>query len=64
MGEGVRHASFGEVGKTVLAGFLGVRRRADHERAALRPWQVIVAALAGAALLVLTLVTIVRLVAG
>ena len=55
-----------EVAKTVLSAFLGVRRRADHERAAVRvtPAQVIVVALVLAALFVLTLITVVHLVVG
>jgi hypothetical protein len=48
--------------KTVLWGFLGIRRKADHERAPLKPVHLIVAALALVALFILTLVTIVRIV--
>ena len=50
--------------KTVLAGLLGVRAKADHEResASLNPLQVIIAAVVAVALFVLTLVTIARFV--
>lgn len=52
--------------KTVLAGLLGVRAKADHEResASLNPLQVIIAGVAAVALFVLMLVTIVRFVVG
>jgi hypothetical protein len=50
--------------KTVLSGFVGIRRKADHEQAQLRPLRVIVVGVALAALFVLTLITIVRLVVG
>ncbi len=55
-----------EVAKTVLAGLLGVRRRADHESgsARLKPWHLIVAGLIAAVLFVLTLITVVRVVLG
>jgi hypothetical protein len=55
-----------EVVKTVLAGMLGVRRRADHEAGSVRlkPWHVIVAGIIAAALFVLTLITVVRVVLG
>jgi hypothetical protein len=53
-----------EVAKTVLSGFLGVRRRADHERSSARitPVQVIVMAVILAALFVATLITVVHIV--
>jgi hypothetical protein len=52
------------VAKAVLWSFLGIRRRTEHEAdiAHLKPAQVIVAGLIGAALLVGTLIFIVRLV--
>lgn len=55
-----------DVVKTVLAGLLGVRRRADHESgsARIKPWQVIVAGVIAAALFVLTLIAVVRVVVG
>jgi hypothetical protein len=48
--------------KTVLFGFLGVRRKADHEKAALNPLHLIFAGITLLILFVLTLVTIVRIV--
>ena len=48
--------------KTVLFGFIGVRRKADHEKAELNPLHVILAGIALAILFVLTLVTIVKIV--
>jgi hypothetical protein len=52
--------------KTVLAGMLGVRGKADHEResASLNPLHVIIAGVVVAVLFVLTLVAIARFVAG
>lgn len=50
--------------KAVLSGFIGIRRKAEHERQALQPLQLIVAAVLLAALFVLTLVMVVRAVAG
>ena len=48
--------------KTVLWGMLGVRRKADHEEAALKPLHLALTALAFVVLFVLSLVTIVRIV--
>jgi hypothetical protein len=51
-----------DVAKAVFWSFLGIRKRAAHEQdfVTLRPIQVIVAGIIGAALLVLTIVTLVR----
>jgi hypothetical protein len=48
--------------KTVLFGFIGVRRKADHEKAELNPLHVIFAGVTLAALFILTLVTVVKIV--
>ena len=48
--------------KTVLYGFIGVRRKADHEKAEINPLHVIAAGVALVVLFVLTLVTIVKIV--
>ena len=48
--------------KTVLSGFIGVRRKADHESAPLNPVHLIIAAVALVVLFILTLVTVVRIV--
>lgn len=50
--------------KTVLFGAMGIRRKADHERQTqpMNPVYLIVAGIVFAALFVLTLITIVRIV--
>ena len=52
--------------KTVLAGMLGVRGKADHESesASLNPLHLVIAGVVVALLFVLTLVAIARLVVG
>ncbi|MGQ0652663.1 MAG: DUF2970 domain-containing protein [Betaproteobacteria bacterium] len=58
----MKQASFLDTVKAVLCGFLGVRRRADHERVRLKPLHVVVTAVLFVALFVLALRTIVGLV--
>lgn len=58
----MKRASFLDVVKTVLFGFIGIRRKADHERARIHPAQIIVAAIVFVVLLILALRTIVRIV--
>jgi hypothetical protein len=53
-----------ETVKTVLYGFIGVRRKADHEQADLKPVHIIIAAVVLVAIFIFTLVTIVRIVVG
>ena len=48
--------------KTVLFGFIGVRRKADHEQAPLNPLHVVFAGITLVVLFVLTLVTVVKIV--
>jgi hypothetical protein len=48
--------------KTVLSGFIGIRRKADHERAPLKPAHLIIAAVVLVLLFIFTLLTIVRIV--
>jgi hypothetical protein len=55
-------ASFFHTVKTVLSGFLGVRRRADHEGARINPVHLIVAAVLFVALFIFAIRTIVRIV--
>jgi len=50
--------------KTVLFGFVGVRRKTDHDRAELNPVHVALTAIALVVAFVVTLVTIVKFVAG
>ncbi len=59
-----RKASFADVAKAVFWSFLGVRKKKDYERdsVSINPVQVIIAGLIGAALFVLTLVMVVKLV--
>jgi hypothetical protein len=58
----MKRASFLDTVKTVLYGAIGVRRRADHERAQLRPGYLVLAAILFLVLFVLTLRFIVSLV--
>ncbi len=48
--------------KAVLSGLVGIRRRADHDRAPLNPLHVIIVAVVLVALFIATLITIVRIV--
>jgi hypothetical protein len=57
-------ASFLDTVKAVLSGFIGVRKRADAERVKLNPAHVIVIAILGVVLFILTIRTIVGLVVG
>lgn len=61
-----RGASVWQVVKAVFWSFLGIRKRTDHESDAVRikPVQVIIAGLIGAALFVATLLVVVRFVIG
>jgi hypothetical protein len=59
-----RQAGALDVAKTVLFGLLGIRRKADHESVRVRPLQIVVAAVVLVALLIFTLITIVRVVTG
>ena len=62
MDEPPRKAKPWEALRMVLSAFIGVRRREDHERVRVTPLQVVVTALAAAALFVLGIVAVVRLV--
>jgi len=59
-------ASLLQVAKAVFWSFLGIRKRRDYETDSveLKPMQVIVAGLIGAAVLVLSLILLVRFVIG
>ena len=59
-----RQAGALDVAKTVLFGLIGIRRKADHESVRVRPLQIVVAAVVLVALLIFTLITIVRVVTG
>jgi len=58
----MKRASFLDTVKTVLAGFVGIRRRDDHERAQLNPLHLIVIAVLFVVLFVLTLRTLVGMI--
>lgn len=58
----MQKASFLATVKTVLAGAIGIRRKADHESAPLKPAHLIIAAILFVLLFIFTLLTIVRIV--
>ncbi len=55
-------ASFLGTLKTVLAGAIGIRRKADHDSAPLKPAHLIIAAIVFVLLFIFTLLTIVKIV--
>ena len=58
----VKPASFLDAVKTVLSGAIGIRRKADHESAAVNPLHIVIIAIAFVALFILAIVTLVRIV--
>lgn len=58
----LKRASFLDVVKTVLSGFIGIRSRADHEKASLNPVHLIIAAVVFVLLFIFTLLAVVRIV--
>lgn len=66
MARAQKKASLLQVAKAVFWSFLGIRKRRDHETDSveLGPKQVIIAGLIGAAILVLSLLLLVRFVIG
>ena len=62
MADAPRRAGPLDVAKTVLSGLIGVRRKADHERAPVNPLHLVVAALIFVVLFITTLLTIVKIV--
>ncbi len=54
--------TFVQTVKTVLAGAIGIRRRAEHERAPLNPVHLAVAAVIFVVLFIFTLLAIVKIV--
>jgi hypothetical protein len=62
MEDALRKPSFIDTVKTVLAGAIGIRRRAEHERAPLNPVHLVVAAVIFVVLFIFTLLTIVKVV--
>ena len=55
-------ATFLDTVRTVFSGAIGVRRKADHERAPLNPLHLIIAAVIFVVLFIFTLLTVVRIV--
>ena len=58
----VQRASLLDTVKAVVSGFVGIRKRADAERASLNPKHLIVLAVIGVVLFIFTIRTIVRMV--
>ena len=58
----MKQASFLDTVKTVLWGMIGIRRKADHERASIKPVHVIVMAVIFVVLFILTIRFIVSVV--
>lgn len=58
----MKRASFLDTLKTVAFGFLGVRRRSDHESARIRPVHLVVLAVLFVVIFIFTLRTIVGIV--
>lgn len=58
----MKQASFLDTVKTVLWGMAGIRRRADHERARVKPAHVVILGIVFVVLFILTLRFIVSLV--
>lgn len=63
---GLKPASPLQVAKAVFWSFLGVRKRTEHEKdlAQIKPVQVVIAGLIGAAIFVLSLVLLVKFIIG
>jgi hypothetical protein len=55
MESAMKDASFLDTLKTVLFGFIGIRRKSDHEAARIRPLHVIIVAILCVVLFVFTL---------
>ena len=62
MAAAMKRASLLDTAKTVLFAFIGIRRRADHERAKLNPLHLAVIAVLFVVLLVLALRTLVGMI--
>jgi DUF2970 family protein len=58
----MRRASFLDAVKTVLSGAIGIRRKSDHERAAVNPLHIVIVAVVFVMLFILAIVTVVRIV--
>jgi hypothetical protein len=65
-GPEIKTASPLQVAKAVFWSFFGIRRRAEHEKdlAQIKPVQVVIAGLIGAAIFVLSLILLVKFIIG
>ncbi len=57
-----KRASFLDTVKTVLSGFIGIRKREAHDKAQINPVHLIIAAVLFVVLFIFTIRTIVRIV--
>jgi hypothetical protein len=62
MAQAPQKATLLQVVRMVLSAFLGIRKRADHEKIVVTPAQVIIVAVFAGAMFVGTVVSVVRLV--
>ena len=58
----MKRASFLDTLKTVLFGAIGIRKRAEHDKAQINPVHLIIAAIVFVVLFIFTIRTIVRIV--
>ena len=58
----MKQGSFLDTVKTVLFGFVGVRRKSAHEKASLNPVHVILMGITATILFIVVLVTVVKIV--
>ena len=62
MTEGRQKATLFQVVRMVLSAFLGIRKRAEHEKFAVTPAQIIIVGILAGAIFVGTIVSVVRLI--
>ncbi len=62
MTEGRQKATLLQVVRMVLSAFLGIRKRAEHEKVAVTPAQIIIVGMLAGAIFVGTIVSVVRLI--
>ncbi len=60
MSEGAKKASPLQAVRIVLSAFLGIRKRAEHEKVEITPVQIIVTGVIAGAVFVVTIVSVVR----
>lgn len=60
MSEGAKKASPLQAVRIVLSAFLGIRKRAEHEKIEITPMQIIVTGVIAGAVFVATIVSVVR----